>query len=173
MAIIPVVSLVGESGAGKTTFLEKLVAGLKSRGIRVGVIKHHVHDIDIDRPGKDTWRISAAGADAVAISTPTRVGLFKKMDREMDIDKLAGMLGELDIILTEGYKRGGKPKIEVNRAAHSDRLITGPADLIAIVSDVGWDVGVPVFGLEDWSGVACFLQDRYGFGPAVNSGRRG
>ena len=165
MAIIPVVSLVGESGAGKTTFLEKLVAELRSRNIRVGVIKHHVHDIDIDRPGKDTWRISSAGADSVAISTPTRVGLFKRMDREMDIDELAGMLGEMDIILTEGYKRGGKPKIEVSRAAHADRLITGPVDLIAIVSDAGWDVGVPVFGLEDSAGVAGFLQARYGVGP--------
>ncbi|MCL6612457.1 MAG: molybdopterin-guanine dinucleotide biosynthesis protein B [Peptococcaceae bacterium] len=164
MRDIPVVSVVGESGAGKTTFLEKLVRELKVRNIRVGVIKHHVHDIDIDRPGKDTWRLSRAGADAVAISTPGGVGLFLNLDREMDLDELAGMFRDMDIVLTEGYKRGDKPKIEVNRSDHSDRLVSDPAELIAIVSDVRWEVGVPVFGLEDPGGVADFLESRYRIG---------
>jgi molybdopterin-guanine dinucleotide biosynthesis protein B len=164
MKSIPVVSVVGESGAGKTTFLEKLIRELKSRNIRVGVIKHHVHDIDIDRPGKDTWRLSRAGAGTVAISAPGKMGLFKTLDREMDLDDLAGMFGDVDIILTEGYKRGSRPKIEVNRSAHSDRLISRPEDLIAIVSDVGWDLGVPVYGLDDSAGVAGMLQSRYGIG---------
>lgn len=161
MKNIPVVSVVGESGAGKTTFLEKLIGELKSRKIRVGVIKHHIHDIDIDRPGKDTWRLSRAGADSVAISTPGKVGLFLRQEGELGPDRLAGMLGDVDIVLTEGYKQGEKPKIEVNRAGHSDRLISDLADLIAIVSDSGWNVGVPLFGLEDPAGVADLLQSRY------------
>lgn len=164
MKNIPVVSVVGESGAGKTTFLEKLIRELRARNIRVGVIKHHVHDIDIDRPGKDTWRLSRAGAGAVAISAPGKIGLFKKLDREMDLDELAGMFGDVDIILTEGYKRGNKPKIEVSRAAHSDGLISEPAELIAIVSDVSWNVGVPVYGLDDSAGVAGLLHSRYCIG---------
>lgn len=157
---IPVVSVVGQSGAGKTTFLEKLVRELKARKIRVGVIKHHVHDIDIDRPGKDTWRLSGAGADAVAIATPGRVGLFIKTEREMGLDDLAAMIGDVDIVLTEGYKRGDRPKIEIARSSCTDRLISDPAELIAIVSDAGWDVGVPVYGLDDPAGVADLLQSR-------------
>ncbi|MHB8158123.1 MAG: molybdopterin-guanine dinucleotide biosynthesis protein B [Desulfocucumaceae bacterium] len=158
---VPVVSFVGYSGAGKTTFLERLIAELKTRNLRVGIIKHHVHDIEIDRPGKDTWRHSRAGADAVAISTPGRVALFKRLDREMDLDDLARAMGDVDIILTEGYKRGNRPKIEIIRAEHSKNLITNPSELLAIVSDTIWDVGAPVFGLEDFGGVADFLQKLY------------
>ncbi len=164
MKSIPVVSVVGESGAGKTTFLEKLIKELKARKVRVGVVKHHLHGADIDRPGKDTWRLAGAGAEAVAISTPEKVGLFKKLEREMNLDEVAGLIGDVDIILAEGYKKGDKPKIEVNRSAHSNRLISDPAELIAVVSDVGWNVGVPVFGLEDSAGVADLLQSRYRLG---------
>lgn len=156
--IIPVISIVGHSGAGKTTFLEKLIVELKARNIRVGIIKHHVHDIDIDRPGKDTWRHSRAGADTVAISTPGKVAVFKKVNREMDLDELVAMFNDHDIILTEGYKKGNKPKIEVFRSAHAKKIISNPTELIAIVSDIECSVGVPVFGLEDAAGVADFLQ---------------
>lgn len=161
MKSVPVVSVVGESGAGKTTFLEKLIAEMKARNFRVGVIKHHVHDIEIDRPGKDTWRHSRAGADTVAISTPGKVALFRRVEGEMELDHLVGILGDVDIIFTEGYKRGNKPKIEISRLEHSKKLISDQADLIAIVSDTGWDVGVPVFGLEEADRVADFLVSRY------------
>lgn len=157
----PVISIVGQSGAGKTTFLEKLIAELKARNISIGIIKHHVHDIDIDRPGKDTWRHSRAGADTVAISTPGKVAVFKKVDREMDLDELVAEFNDHDIILTEGYKKGNKPKIEVVRSAHTKKIISDPTELIAIVSDIEWSVGVPVFGLEDAVGVADLLQSRY------------
>lgn len=165
MAAIPVVSVVGYSGSGKTTFLEKLIRELKDRNIKVGIIKHHVHNIEIDTPGKDTWRHSRAGADVVAISTPGRVGLFRKLEREMNLEELAAMMGEADIILTEGYKRGSRPKIEVNRSQHSKNLITGGSDLIAVVSDVRWNLEVPVFDLEDYKGVADFLQLKYKLRP--------
>lgn len=161
MKSISVVSVVGESGSGKTTFLEKLIGELKARKIRVGIIKHHVHDIEIDTPGKDTWRHSRAGADTVAISTPGKVGLFKRLEGELELDELVQMMGSVDIVLTEGYKRGNKPKIEVSRSVHSSKLISDPAQLIAVVSDIQWDLGVPVFGLEDFKGVADFLQSAY------------
>ena len=164
MKNIPIVSFVGYSGSGKTTFLEKLIPELKARNIKVGIIKHHGHDIEIDTPGKDTWRHSQAGADAVAISTAKKVAVFRRVEAEMDLDDLARAMGDMDIILTEGYKSGSKPKIEINRSAHSSGLVSDPRELVAIVSDTNWEVGVPVFSLEDYSGVADFLWSRYGPG---------
>jgi molybdopterin-guanine dinucleotide biosynthesis protein MobB len=59
----PVVSFVGNSGVGKTTFLEKLIREFKSRGYRVAAVKHDAHRFEIDYPGKDSWRLTQAGSD--------------------------------------------------------------------------------------------------------------
>ncbi len=158
----PVVAVVGKSDAGKTTFLEKLIGELKARHIRVGTIKHDAHGFDIDHPGKDTWRHARAGADAVAISSPSKVAVIRKVENELDIDRVAELIGDVDIILAEGYKRSAKPKIEINRTAHSTELLCTPDELIALVSDAEWEIGVPVFGLDDAAGVADLLERKYG-----------
>ena len=64
----PIVSIVGKSDSGKTTLLEKLVAAIRSRGYRVGTIKHDTHGFDIDHEGKDSWRHKKAGARTVVLS---------------------------------------------------------------------------------------------------------
>ena len=66
----PVVSFVGKPDSGKTTLLEKLIPELNRRGYRVGTIKHHVHQFEMDKPGKDTFRHKQAGARVVALSSP-------------------------------------------------------------------------------------------------------
>jgi molybdopterin-guanine dinucleotide biosynthesis protein B len=158
----PIVAVVGKSDAGKTTFLEKLIKELKVRNIKVGTIKHDAHDFDIDKPGKDTWRHARAGADAVAISSPSKVAVIRKVEEEMSIDRVAELIGDVDIVLAEGYKRSAKPKIEINRMAHSSELLCAPEELVALVSDAEWDIGVPVFGLDDASGVADVLVCKFG-----------
>ena len=158
----PIVAFVGTSDSGKTTFLEKLIRELKARNFKVGTIKHHDGDFDIDKPGKDTWRHAQAGADAVAISSPGKVAVIKKVEKEMGIDQVAELVGNVDIVLAEGYKRSAKPKIEINRTAHGSELLCAPDELIAVVSDAEWDIGVPVFGLDDASGVADLLETKYG-----------
>ncbi len=158
----PIVAVVGKSDAGKTTFLEKLIREMKARNFKVGTIKHDAHDFDIDKPGKDTWRHARAGADAVAISSPSKVAVIRKVEEEMSIDQVAALVGDVDIVLAEGYKRSAKPKIEINRMAHSRELLCGPEELIALVSDAEWDIGVPVFDLDDASGVADLLERKYG-----------
>ena len=81
-----VLSIVGRSKVGKTTFLEKLVPEIKSRGYLVGTIKHDAHDhFEIDHKGKDSWRHREAGAQAVAISSPTRFALVKTVKKELDV----------------------------------------------------------------------------------------
>jgi molybdopterin-guanine dinucleotide biosynthesis protein B len=157
----PIVAVVGKSNAGKTTYLEKLIKELKNRNVKVGTIKHDVHGFDIDKPGKDTWRHAQAGADAVILSSPSKIAVVKQVEQEMSLDQIAEFIFDMDIILTEGYKRSAKPKIEINRTAHSTELLCTPDELIALVSDAEWNLGVPVFDLDDAAGVAGLLQKMY------------
>lgn len=161
MSVAPMVILAGTSGTGKTTFLEKLIRELKNRQLRVGTIKHHDHDFEIDKPGKDTWRHAQAGADAVALSAPEKVALIRKVDEELPLDQVAELLGNVDLILVEGYKRADRPKIEIHRNAHSRELLCAPKELLALVSDADWNIGVPVFGLDDAAGVAELLVEKF------------
>lgn len=159
--MIPIVSVVGKSGAGKTTLLEKLIAELKRRGYRVATVKHDVHGFEIDRPGKDSWRLAQAGSDSVVIASPNRLALIKRLDREMALSEIAAFLTDVDIILTEGYKRGNAPKIEVSRRERGGELLCTPDELVAIVSDQSFDLDVPQFGLDDTAGIVDLLEGTF------------
>lgn len=160
--MIPIVSVVGKSNAGKTTFLEKLIAELTRRGWRVGTIKHDAHRFDIDKPGKDSWRHAQAGSRAVAIASAEKVAVIRQLSRAVSVDELATLLeGDLDIILTEGFKRGDKPKIEVSRREAATELLCTAEELLAIVTDQVHDLDVPHFALDDAPGVADLLEERF------------
>lgn len=133
---VPVVSFVGNSGVGKTSFLEKLVRTLKNRGYRVATIKHDIHNFQIDHPGKDSWRLTEAGSDVVVLSSPRRLALLEEVGTERTLDDLVDMVaGRMDIVLTEGYRRAGAAKIESSREAHGTALTATPEALIAIVTE--------------------------------------
>ena len=158
-----VVSVVGTSKVGKTTFLEKLIPELRRRGYRVGTIKHDVHDaFALDQEGKDTWRHRQAGAQTVAISSPARIGLTKQVPEELDPATLAALyFQDEDLVITEGYKGGDKPKIEICRKERQTAPICTEKDgLVAVVSDFPVGGGLPCFALEDVAGVADFLEVR-------------
>ena len=162
--MIPILSVVGRSKSGKTTLLEKLIRELAARGRRVGTIKHHYHGpVTVDVPGKDSWRHRQAGARAVALVSPDTVFVVRDSAEGMSLEALThlGLCG-VDLVLTEGFKSGPMPKIEVNRRAQQAPLLCGPADrLVAVVSD--WDTGAPVrhFGLEDIAPLADFIEQGY------------
>lgn len=159
-----VLSIVGRSRVGKTTFLEKLVPEIKKRGYRVGTIKHDAHDhFEIDHEGKDTWRHREAGAQVVAISSPTRFAFTKMVEIELKVDAIvATYFTEEDLVLTEGYKSGNKAKIEICRKELQSEPLCSQADrLVAVVSDFSVAVDVPLFELEDVSGVADFIEERF------------
>jgi len=158
---IPIISVVGKSGAGKTTLLEKLIAELKRRGYRVATVKHDVHGFEIDRPGKDSWRLAQAGSDSVVIASPQKLALIKRLDRELALSEIAALLTDVDIILTEGYKRGDAPKIEVSRREKGRELLCTPDELVAIVSDQSFDLDVPQFGLDDTVGIVDLLEGTF------------
>jgi len=156
--MIPIISIVGKSNSGKTTFLEKLVRELKGSHYRVAVIKHDTHGFDIDHPGKDTWRMAQAGSDIVMISSPNKMAMIKKTSNELTLDQLqAQIMDEVDIILSEGYKTGDKPKIEISRAEVSNELLCSKEELLALVTDQSFDLDVPHFDLDDASGVVELL----------------
>ncbi|MBI2914223.1 MAG: molybdopterin-guanine dinucleotide biosynthesis protein B [Chloroflexi bacterium] len=164
--MVPIVSVVGNSGVGKTTFLEKLVRELKARGYRLATIKHDVHNFDIDRPGKDSWRLTQAGSDIVMLSSPRRLALLEEVREERTLDDLAAMVGDrVDLVLTEGYRGAAALKIEVSRQAHSTALTARLEELLAVVTDHPLDLDRPQFGLGDAAAVADLLEQRFALKP--------
>lgn len=161
--MLPIISIVGASNSGKTTFLEKLIPELAARGYRVGAIKHDAHGFEMDRKGKDTWRLSRAGAEVIAISSPGRFASIRRTDGEMSLQEIAArFFWTEDILITEGFKKAHFPKIEIFRSEVEPKPICGPGDnLAAVVSDDEVDTQTPRFSLADWRGVADFIENRY------------
>lgn len=163
IAAIPVVSVVGKSDSGKTTLMERLIRLLTERGYRVGSVKHHVHDFDIDIPGKDSWRHAKAGSAVTLVSSPSKLGMVRQMDHEASLDELLALAHDVDILLTEGYRRAGDVRIEVSRRARSTELVCEATELFALVTDnPDLRVGpVPVFSLDDAAGLADLVETTF------------
>lgn len=152
-----------QSAKGKTTLLEKIIAELKLRGYRIGVIKHDAHRFDIDHPGKDSHRLTAAGADTMLISSPEKLALVKQHAESPPIEELIETyFSDVDLILTEGFKKSGLPKIEVHRRERSATLICRgeqhDPSLIAVASDEPLELDVPVLDINNPVQVADFVE---------------
>ena len=157
----PVVSIVGESKSGKTTLIEALISELKSRGHRIATIKHSVHRLNFDKPDKDSWRHIQAGSDATAIVSPDQIVLIKLAAQEPDLNQIAHLFGEdYDIILTEGFKQGSAPKIEVHRKAAGPPL-SHINNLIAIATDEPLETKTRQLPLHDIKSIADFLENSF------------
>jgi molybdopterin-guanine dinucleotide biosynthesis protein MobB len=164
---IPAISFVAKSGTGKTTLLEKVVALLKERGYRVGVIKHDAHRFDIDHPGKDSYRLTAAGAVTTLITSGEKLALVKHHAASPPLEELlATYFSDVDLVVTEGFKLGGLPKIEVHRAARSTELLCRGEEqdptLLAVASDSPLQLDVPVLDLNTPGAVVDFVIEYLG-----------
>lgn len=163
MAIVVCVS--GKKKSGKTTFVEKLVPALKSLGLRVGTVKHDAHSFDMDHEGKDSWRHARSGAETVVVSSPKRVAVIKRLKQEMPLAELVEtFFADRDVVVAEGYWNSDMPRVEVFRSeAHEAPLMTKENAIekkgLALVADIGWDAGVPLFGLDDGEGVARLIRE--------------
>ncbi|MBF0531030.1 MAG: molybdopterin-guanine dinucleotide biosynthesis protein B [Deltaproteobacteria bacterium] len=158
---VPIILLVGRSNAGKTTLLEKLLPELRRLDLKIGTIKHDVHGFDIDHPGKDSYRHKKAGAAISLISSPNKLAVVADTDHDHSLDELVKYFAGVDLIVTEGYKRENKPKVEIFRPeAHPEPLCTNDPNLVAVVTDADIDLGVPKFGLEQTRDLAKFLKDK-------------
>jgi molybdopterin-guanine dinucleotide biosynthesis protein len=165
---VPVVSIVAKSGTGKTTLLEKLIVELKGRGYRIAAVKHDAHSFEIDHEGKDSWRLTQAGADTTIITSPAKVAVMKKNRPGQEptlYETIATYCCDVDLVLTEGFKKSSMPKIEVHRAERSPTLLCRGEErdesLIAVASDEPLQLDVPVYDLNDAAGLGDFIVARF------------
>jgi molybdopterin-guanine dinucleotide biosynthesis protein MobB len=162
MKQIPAVAIVGNSGAGKTTLLEGLIPALKGKGLKVGVVKHDAHRFDIDHPGKDSHRLTAAGADTMVITSASMLAMVKRHTASPPIeDLLDRYFSDIDLVLVEGFRGSSLPKIEVHRKEFRRALICrgerNDPGLAAVASDEPLDLDVPVLDLNDPEAIAEFI----------------
>jgi molybdopterin molybdotransferase len=165
----PIVSIVGRSESGKTILVEQLIAEFKRRGYKIAALKHsHCGVIEVDQPGKDTWKFAQAGSDAVCISSPRKLAFIKKSDHDLRIDEVLAIIGpEFDLVLVEGFKKSKIPKIEVHREELGDDLLCCPEELLAIVTDGSLDTVIadscrpPTFRWSDTVAIADFIEKSF------------
>ncbi|WP_442879941.1 molybdopterin-guanine dinucleotide biosynthesis protein B [Aeromonas sp.] len=161
---LPLLGFVAWSGTGKTTLLEQLIPLLTRRGLRLGVLKHTHHQFDMDKPGKDSYRLRKAGAGQVMAASSLRHALIRETPEGEPsfADLLASFdWSRLDLLLIEGFKHEHFPKIELHRAALGRPLMypTDP-DVIALVSDEPHGATLPRFGFAALPALCDFICDR-------------
>ena len=163
LVMIPIVSIVGKSDAGKTTLIEKLIPELVRRGYRVATVKHDVHGFDVDREGKDSWRHKQAGAHTVVISSPQKLAVIRDVDHDAELAELRDKyIQDVDLILSEGFKRNNQPKIEVFRKEkHQELLCRKEDNLLAIASNQPLDMGVPCLDINDARGLVDLIEEKF------------
>ncbi len=154
------ICIIGYSGSGKTTLIEKLVPALKKMGYRIGTIKHSRHDISNDKPGKDSYRHKAAGAQAVILAGPHRINLVREMDDPSPSDLLP-YLDDMDLVLIEGFKHSPYPKILVTTQSAVTMDTIQFAGIAAIVGTAVEGSDLPCFDRDDIEKLAQFIQERF------------
>ena len=157
----PVVCIVGKSNVGKTTLVGSLISEFKWRGYRVATVKHSPRGFELDQAKKDSWRHIHAGSDAVVISSPQKLALVRPQDHDAPLTEILDLIGEdFDIVLAEGFKKAGAPKIEVHGKRSETGFVCTPEELIAVVTDAPLDADIPQFSPEDISSIADFIESR-------------
>lgn len=170
----PSICLVaGPSGSGKTTLIERLIPQLSAQGLAVATAKHHRGPVEVDQPGKDTWRHRKAGAKATFFVTEGMVTAFISHPTEPTPDELASLCPPgVRLLLVEGFKGlAGYPRVEVVRRA-VPREFSWKPEVLCVATDVeGFAAPCPVFSLDDAEGLAGLLAQRFG-GPGPRGDQR-
>lgn len=160
-----VCGLAGWSGAGKTTLIEKIIPLFVADGLKVALIKQTHHDVDLDRPGKDSWRARQAGAQEVLLASARRWALMHEVrgDAEPDLQELLARLAPVDLVLVEGWKQEAIPKLEVHRSANRQPwLYPGDAAIVAVASDSAPPGGILRLDLNDAPAIYQFIRIKTG-----------
>ena len=159
---LPVISIVGKSQSGKTVLMEQLITEFRRRGYKVAALKHSRGGIEIDHPGKDSWKFGQAGSDAVYISSPDKLAFIKNLDHDLSIDEIMTIIDpEFDLVLAEGFRESKTPKIEVHRKAFGDDLLCSREELSAVVTDAPLDIDIAQLSWGDTGAVADFIEKSF------------
>ena len=159
---LPIVSIVGKSRSGKTVLIEQLIAEFKRKGYKVAALKHSRGRMEIDQPGKDSWRFAQAGSDAVFVSSPGKLAFIKNLDHELSIEEIITIDGpEFDLVIVEGFRKIKTPKIEVHRKELGVDLLCSPEELSAIVTDGSLDTDIAQLPWGDTVTVADFIEKNF------------
>ena len=159
-----VIGVVGWKNNGKTTLVERMVAWLSAEGHRVSTVKHAHHAVDLDAPGRDSFRHREAGAVEVLLATGRRWAVMHELrgEPEPDLRSLIARLEPVDLVIVEGFKAGPHPKIEAHLSARGTPLLAhADPSIIAVASDA--PLGLedrPVFPLNDVPALARFALQR-------------
>ena len=155
-----VICVVGNSGAGKTTLIERLLRELSGRNYRVAAVKHCPRGFDLDVAGKDSWRFTQAGASGVFLTSPGRVGLIEDMEPVPGLKSIAEhYFPNFDVVFGEGFSEDKDvAKVVILRKGVSEQVKTPQDELLAIVSDFEIKADKPVFNPKDVSGIADFIE---------------
>lgn len=160
----PVLGFAAYSGTGKTTLLVKLLPLMKLQGLRVAMVKHTHHDFDVDKPGKDSFKLRKAGADQVLLASDKRCALLTEYEEQHEpgiaelVERLD--LNNLDLVLVEGFRHLPFPKIELHRPSTARPLLfKQDKSIIAVASDDVVDTGkLPLLNLNAVEEVAGFIN---------------
>jgi molybdopterin-guanine dinucleotide biosynthesis protein B len=158
------IHIVGRKGHGKTTLVCEIAAELSARGVRVGTFKHCGHAHELDRPGSDSCKHRAAGAEAVAVAALGQVALHRRREPDENLyPLLARWMEDMDIVLIEGDVEGPGVKVEVWRAEKNTApLAAERGDIVAVVTDDPLDVSVPLWPRSDIAPLADRVRDAAG-----------
>ena len=157
--------VIGWKNSGKTSLMERLVADITARGFSVSTVKHVHHDVDLDQPGKDSFRHRQAGASEVVLASAHRFALMHEhRGAEPELPEILARMAPVDLILVEGYKRDAHAKIEVFRAGIGHDLIQPNDPLVRAVATDGplGPMSVAVLDLNDTQAVADFILREVG-----------
>lgn len=159
----PVVSFVGWHNAGKTTLLTRVAEVLQRNKVQVAVVKHAHHGIDVDTRN-DSGCIFVSGVPLVVAACGETELIYRRHSSPRSLNQIIAEIEPYaDLIITEGYKRGGYPSIEVMRKDISREYLDLP-DLIARVADFKVDDRggkIRVFSFEQVEEIACYLIDYF------------
>jgi len=160
---VRVIGIVGWKNNGKTTLVVRLVEHFAARGLAVSTVKHAHHSVDVDQPGKDSWRHREAGAKEVMLATARRwVQIHElKGEDEPPLETLLARMAPVDLVIVEGFKRFPHPKIEVHLAARGTPLFAREDDtVIAVASDAVIEgLDRPTLAVDDVDSIAAFIME--------------
>lgn len=163
--MVPYFTFAGFSGSGKTTLAIEVIKQLSIKGYKIAALKHDGHKFQMDKEGKDTYRLKEAGAKAIAISSAEKYALISDSEHRLSFQELMALLPDgLDIVIGEGFKDNDVPKIIVHRKDNKkDRACPNDSNVIAAATDCPDDFpeALPIFDINDIDGITNFIEKTF------------